>query len=81
MKADYRGYEIVVTRAYSLGGSLNCYFSVFRKEDGLTVIDSFTSGEDPVSDMVEAMKRRVDEFIESRGASECLEDEYDVAVA
>jgi hypothetical protein len=76
MKEDYRGYEIEVTREESLGGWDNTYFNAYRISDGLEVICNFSEGEDTLEDWMGWMKDRVDQFIETKGASECMEEDY-----
>lgn len=76
MKVSYRGYEIECKREKALGGWSSLYYTVYRESDGLCVIDDFTTGNDKVSDYVGYMKKRVDEFIAARGASENMEDDF-----
>ena len=76
LKEDYKGYEITVYRDKAMGGWDNTYFMIFRLSDGLCVEDSFTSGKDQLRTIMKHMKRRVDEFIETKGKSELLEHQY-----
>ena len=76
MKTNYRGYEIDCSRDESCGAGEHLYFSVFRIEDQLCVVESFTTGEDSESAYVRYMKERVDEFIRTKGASEDMADDY-----
>ena len=68
MKTNYKGYDIKVNREknYSPQGEA-IYYSVARKSDGLVIIASFTQAEDPLKKVMEAMKERVDSFIETEG--------------
>jgi hypothetical protein len=76
MKCNYRGYDIDVRREECLGGWDMTYFNVFRSSDGLQIICDFTEGNDPVREIMKDMKSRVDKFIETKGESECLSEEY-----
>jgi len=76
MKGIYRGYEIEAVREDSLGGDDNLYYRAYRVSDGLAVVDDFTMGSDPEEEFYEFLKVRVDKFIESKGASEEMADEY-----
>ena len=76
MRVEYKGFEINVTKEKCLGGWEMLYFNVYRISDGLCVEDSFTEGEETVRGMVGYMKDRVDEFIETKGVSEYLKDEF-----
>jgi len=78
MKVYYKGYEVEVKREECMAGYKLVYFSVYRVEDGLCVVDSFDETKDTVRDYIKWMKGRVDEFIESKGASELMEDEYEL---
>lgn len=74
MKESYRGYLIEAKRQKCLGGWENLYYSVMRESDWLEVIVSLTDGNDTDEEYIGYMKKRVDDFIETRGASEDLED-------
>ena len=76
MQKEYRGYEIRVAKEKALGGWNNAYLSVFRLSDGLEVICEISSPLDRSEFLIECMERRIDEFIETEGASELLADEY-----
>jgi hypothetical protein len=76
MKTNYKGYKITAERDQAMGGWTNIYFSVYREKDGLLIEDSFTSGDEKIRDMIKYMKHRVDQFIETKGKSECLENQY-----
>lgn len=76
MQEIYRGYEINATREASLGGDEYLYFSVYRVEDGLEVVADFTSGTDTEPEYIGYMKNRVDKFIETRGESEDMAEDY-----
>jgi hypothetical protein len=60
MKVIYKGYEIDVHRAESMGCGEYLYFSIFRLKDGRECLSSFTSGGDTVRDYVRYMKERID---------------------
>lgn len=76
MKCSYRGYEINVDREECLAGYSLLYFSVYREADGLEIICDYEDSAEKVHDMTKFMKNRVDQFIETRGESECMEEEY-----
>ena len=76
MKKNYKGYEIEVTRGECGGGWDMLYYSVYRESDGLEVVCSFENSNENVRDMVESIKGRVAQFIETKGRSECLEDDF-----
>ena len=78
MTVNYKGFEINVDREECLAGYELLYYSVYREEDGLEVICSFEDSAEKVRDMVKAMKSRVDEFLATRGASEELEDMFEL---
>jgi hypothetical protein len=60
LTAQHRGYEIRVSREQCLGGWMMTYFTVTRLSDGWIALDSFSSGEDTLKEMVASMKRRID---------------------
>lgn len=72
MKTNHRGYEINAYKTQALGGWTNLYFSIVRSSDGLIVADSFTDGAESVRDIIRGLKSRVNEFIKSKGKSECM---------
>jgi hypothetical protein len=74
MKSLYKGYNIEVRRENCLTGYPLTYFKVFRESDGLEVICDYSDSVDKVSDMMKWMKGTVNEFIETKGESEYLED-------
>ena len=76
MQEIYKGYEINASREGSLGGDENLYFSVYRAEDGLEVVADFTTGSDTEEEYIGYMKQRVDQFIESKGESEDMAEDY-----
>jgi len=76
MKTEYKGYELSASREDSLCGIENLYFSAYRLSDGLEVICDFTEGEDSEEDFIESMKVRIDGFIETRGESEDMLEDY-----
>jgi hypothetical protein len=78
MKVEYKGYELEAKRESCWSGWDNIYFNVFRKSDGLEVICDFTEEERPVADVMAMLKGRVDEFIDTNGASEELEEYFSV---
>jgi hypothetical protein len=63
VKLSYCGHEIEVRRERCLAGYDLTYFSIVRESDGFVVEDSFTEGEDAVSEMMEHLIRRVDDEI------------------
>lgn len=69
---DYKGFIIYVNKE----NPENTEYFVMRDEDNWFIIDDFSYDEDTVDTWVGLLKRRVDEFIETKGASEELEDEY-----
>ena len=70
MKITYRGYDISVTREQCLGGWIQLYISIFRVSDGYCVEETFSDGEDTISDMMRYMKERVDAEIKEHGEGE-----------
>ena len=78
MKINYKGYDIDVFKEKCLGGWEQTYYSIFRCEDGLEIVSSFTEGSDSVRDMIKYMKHRVDELIETKGDSENLAEEFEI---
>lgn len=80
MKVKYKGFQIEVNRETSLAGYKMIYFRVFRISDGLFIVDDFEDSIDSLKTYVEAMKQRVDEFIETKGKSENLSDFYSEGV-
>lgn len=76
MMKVYKGYEINVERENCLGGWEQTYFSVFRISDGLSVIEDFSTGEDSLAYYVKMLQGRVDEFIKTKGESECCVEDY-----
>jgi hypothetical protein len=69
---NYKGYIIYVNKE----NQEITEYSVMREKDYWFIIDSISYDEDTVDTWVDILKKRVDEFIESKGASEELEDEY-----
>jgi len=78
MKTSYKGYEIRVVRERCLAGYSLIYYDVFRDVDGLHVIGDFTESEDTIRTITKDLKQRVDEFIETKGESEDLSEEYEI---
>ena len=76
MKTRYKGYLIEVEREDCMGGWELTYFDVFRDCDLLHVIGDFSTGEDSLQIYVENMKSRIDEFIETKGDSEDLSEDF-----
>ena len=61
MKAIYKGHEINVTRAFSMGGWMSIYYSIFRQSDGYECARGFSAGDEtPVREFMKCMKERVD---------------------
>lgn len=60
MRKVYRGHEIDVRRERSLGGDLLLYISIIRASDGYCCEETFSTGEDKISDMMRYMCERVD---------------------
>lgn len=68
MRLTYRGFEIDVRRAKSMGGDVNVYFSVYGLTNDLPCLaDGFEGSGDSVRSYVAAMKARVDEYHEDPG--------------
>ena len=65
LKVIYKGFEIEVKREQALGGWDNLYFSAYRLLDGWCLEESFTEGDDKVSDYIGYMKELVDSYLKN----------------
>lgn len=61
LEVGYKRHRIRVYRAEALGGWDHIYYYVMRVRDKYIPVDSFTSGEENLSDEIEALKKIVDE--------------------
>lgn len=60
MKCKYRGFEIDVHRAESMGGDLLVYYSIFRESDLFEATSGFSDSADHVMAWIGFMKERID---------------------
>lgn len=65
MKVSYKGHEIEVKREKCLGGWSLLYSTIYRKSDGYECVCTHEDSAEKVRDMIDYLKQRVDEELES----------------
>jgi hypothetical protein len=81
MREVYRGYELTVERAESLGGWPITDITAYRLSDRWEAVCEQTEGEDPVSVLMDCLKRRVDEAIQRRALMDAFDALDDACTA
>ena len=64
MRRIYRGFELEAKRERTLGGWMSTYLSAVMIDDGWVMIDGI-GGDDHLSEMMEIMKKQIDDFYEN----------------